>query len=309
MKKFALVLSVLLVSSFPIQESFAENNNEFCETSLIVGVDVYPNHTITHDALERINSQSTMLLNQPGEIRIKFLENEGVIAETGFDYHEQCASTGECSDLMVLVPRLRDVKGAEKIVFEWGGKILSEMVIPETPIFQCIVPTVSEQQILPTDKGNINVGLSTIPANPLPNYLTKLKIDFIDKETNQSLEKIEYKINILKDDQLVSSILAFTLVGFDEISYRFDDKGEYQVTIKIEGISFQPVSEEAGMFTISVANNSILLPKYQLANGVAPTEVICKEEMILVFKSTDSSPACVKPQTKIKLIERGWASN
>ncbi len=27
------------------------------------------------------------------------------------------------------------------------------------------------------------------------------------------------------------------------------------------------------------------------------------------FKSTDGSPACVKSETKAKLIERGWASN
>ncbi len=33
----------------------------------------------------------------------------------------------------------------------------------------------------------------------------------------------------------------------------------------------------------------------------------CKEGFTLVVKSSNNSPACVKPETKIKLIQRGWA--
>ena len=37
--------------------------------------------------------------------------------------------------------------------------------------------------------------------------------------------------------------------------------------------------------------------------------VVCKTGLKLVFKATDNSPACVKPKTAEKLIERGWASS
>ena len=47
-------------------------------------------------------------------------------------------------------------------------------------------------------------------------------------------------------------------------------------------------------------------PKSQIANGVLPENVTCKEGLQLIFKSKDNSPACVKPQTAEKLVERGW---
>jgi len=48
-------------------------------------------------------------------------------------------------------------------------------------------------------------------------------------------------------------------------------------------------------------------PLKQVAQGIPPNEIICKEGLKLVFKSSDNSPACVKPGTLNKLIERGWA--
>ncbi len=48
-------------------------------------------------------------------------------------------------------------------------------------------------------------------------------------------------------------------------------------------------------------------PKKQVNNGMLPENVICNGELKLIFKSSDNSPACVKPQTAEKLIERGWA--
>jgi len=48
-------------------------------------------------------------------------------------------------------------------------------------------------------------------------------------------------------------------------------------------------------------------PLKQIAQGISPNEIICKEGLNLIFKSTNNSPACVKPQTVEKLIERGWA--
>ena len=59
----------------------------------------------------------------------------------------------------------------------------------------------------------------------------------------------------------------------------------------------------------SEQNTKLFSPKHQLKNGFLPEEIICKEGLVLVFKSTDGSPACVKPATKQKLIERGWASS
>ena len=50
-------------------------------------------------------------------------------------------------------------------------------------------------------------------------------------------------------------------------------------------------------------------PKAQFSKGIDPHEVECKENLQLVFKITDFSPACVKSTSVEKLIERGWASD
>ncbi len=49
-------------------------------------------------------------------------------------------------------------------------------------------------------------------------------------------------------------------------------------------------------------------PRQQIADGVSAENVICKIGLQLIFKSKDNSPACVKPETKEKLVERGWGS-
>ncbi len=48
-------------------------------------------------------------------------------------------------------------------------------------------------------------------------------------------------------------------------------------------------------------------PHKQVSSGTNPQDVICSEGLELIFKSTDNSPACVKPSTAEKLIQRGWA--
>jgi len=50
-------------------------------------------------------------------------------------------------------------------------------------------------------------------------------------------------------------------------------------------------------------------PRHQIQVGILPNEIQCKDGLELIVKSTDGSPACVKPLTAEKLVERGWASN
>ncbi|MBI5147051.1 MAG: hypothetical protein HZA84_07515 [Thaumarchaeota archaeon] len=47
-------------------------------------------------------------------------------------------------------------------------------------------------------------------------------------------------------------------------------------------------------------------PKKQIQKGIEPINLVCKKGLELTFKSKNSSPACVKPETIPKLIERGW---
>jgi len=49
-------------------------------------------------------------------------------------------------------------------------------------------------------------------------------------------------------------------------------------------------------------------PLKQMKRAIDPNTVVCNEGLQLIFKSTDGSPACVKPKTAGKLIARGWAT-
>ena len=48
-------------------------------------------------------------------------------------------------------------------------------------------------------------------------------------------------------------------------------------------------------------------PLKQIRDGVEPTQVTCTKELELVLKSSNGKPACIKPNSVAKLIERGWA--
>jgi hypothetical protein len=47
-------------------------------------------------------------------------------------------------------------------------------------------------------------------------------------------------------------------------------------------------------------------PVKQFKNGIPLPNISCKSGLVLVFKISDGSPACMKPQTAEKLVERGW---
>ena len=48
-------------------------------------------------------------------------------------------------------------------------------------------------------------------------------------------------------------------------------------------------------------------PLKQIQDGVEPTSVTCTEGLELVLKSSNGQPACIKPTSVEKLIEREWA--
>lgn len=48
-------------------------------------------------------------------------------------------------------------------------------------------------------------------------------------------------------------------------------------------------------------------PLQQFRSGIPINEIQCKEGLELILRSSGGFPACVTPETKQKLVERGWA--
>ncbi|MGI0040336.1 MAG: CFI-box-CTERM domain-containing protein [Nitrosopumilaceae archaeon] len=136
-------------------------------------------------------------------------------------------------------------------------KILLTLVLLTLVIFPAYAQEQSEQQVVLTDKGTLQVGLSTISAHPQPGEQTKLKIDFINKNTKTVQEHIDYSITVTKKDiQVFGITLTHTAIGSVIIPYEFQEAGEYKVSVDVQGIVFQPIPTETASFTISVGKES-----------------------------------------------------
>lgn len=53
----------------------------------------------------------------------------------------------------------------------------------------------------------------------------------------------------------------------------------------------------------------ILAPLKQIKSGISVDNIHCDANLVLVIKTEDSSPACVKSDTATKLFARGWAQS
>ena len=53
--------------------------------------------------------------------------------------------------------------------------------------------------------------------------------------------------------------------------------------------------------------DAFISPKKQIQQGILPEKILCNEGLELIFKSTDGSPACIKPSSLKPLVNREWA--
>ena len=136
-------------------------------------------------------------------------------------------------------------------------KTLLTLILLTLVIFPAYAQEQSEQKVVLTNKGTLQVGLSTIPAHPLPEEQTKLKIDFINKNTKAVQEHIDYSITVTKEDTQVFGIpLTHTAIGSVTIPYEFQGAGEYKVSVDVQGILFQPIPTETASFAITAGKTS-----------------------------------------------------
>lgn len=57
---------------------------------------------------------------------------------------------------------------------------------------------------------------------------------------------------------------------------------------------------------VNVNGERFQSPKEQIDSGILPIDVKCKENLHLIVKMSDDSPACVKQSSIEKLVARGW---
>ena len=117
------------------------------------------------------------------------------------------------------------------------------------------IPAFAESQILPTEKGTLNVKLSH--EDVVPGELTRLLIEFINPQTEKIQIHIDYKILITKSGENVFQTpnLIHTSEGVVKgLKVEFPDDGSYTMSIDVEGILFSPIPPETVSFDILVGD-------------------------------------------------------
>ncbi|NNL58094.1 MAG: hypothetical protein HKP31_01275, partial [Nitrosopumilus sp.] len=106
----------------------------------------------------------------------------------------------------------------------------------------------------------------------------------------------------LKTEIILDTYEKNTATVFGKYKVELIDVKPYPIstaTIKIE--------DYTAVLRISKIQSDTISPLKQLQSGIPSDEIQCRESFILIPKY-DNSPACVKPETISKLIERGWTT-
>ena len=113
---------------------------------------------------------------------------------------------------------------------------------------------------------------------------------------------------------LQSSVLKF--LAFSNAVNVVSNQQKNEITAQIDSAWIPILKQRSDVISVTVLevqktskeNLDKLPPKKQQSHGRSISEIQCVDDFVLIQKY-DSSPACVKPSSIVKLVERGWAIN
>ncbi len=107
---------------------------------------------------------------------------------------------------------------------------------------------------IPQNPPRLNVNYSTSPEHITVGDTAKLKIDFINPDTQKIQVHIDFKLTVFNDDEIIfgPTPLTHTAIGSINIPIEFHTEGIHTVLVEIEGILFNPISTEKISFVLIV---------------------------------------------------------
>ena len=111
----------------------------------------------------------------------------------------------------------------------------------------------TNSQILPTEKGTLDVKL--FYDEIVLGELNALRVAFINPQTQNVQEHIDYRISVSKDGESIFGPIPLTHTSSGEIrglKVEFVEEGIHTVDFEVEGILFQPIPVETVSFDIIV---------------------------------------------------------
>ena len=114
----------------------------------------------------------------------------------------------------------------------------------------------------------------------------------------------------LNSNQVLSSEALFSEYGRLRDASMGPDGNLYILTSNRDGRGSPAPNDDRILRIVPMAIPQIAYfppPLKQISQGTLPENVTCTEGLELVLKKSNGLPACVKPSSVEKLIERGWA--
>jgi len=180
---------------------------------------------------------------------------------------------------------------------------------------------VSEDKTRGIIKYSYDENVYDIPYN-VTNAKVKIFTEFGVRLTTNDYGILQMSYPTKLTDNITNAYGNVTLTSFIENAGNIND-GFQLLGLNDEYISFQwdfihddfPTKGLGFFSTITTSGSTPIIEdvqdyslKHQMRMGVTYDEIKCKEGLKLIFKPSDNSPACVKPSTAEKLIQRGWVT-
>ena len=135
-------------------------------------------------------------------------------------------------------------------------------------------------------------------------------IQRVDPNVETTISSVNKPGTIYKAIQAGTANANITIPYFIKNQTATDDSNIYYNTSKSFSFPILNQSETPQQHVYGGGGPVVTItldPLEQFKSGISAKDVTCKEGFQLVIKAEDGSPACVKPDTAQKLIERGWA--
>ena len=135
--------------------------------------------------------------------------------------------------------------------------ILMRFVLLSLVLLVAIVPAFAELYELPTDKGTLLVRISTEPEKPIAGEQTKVKISFVNPQTKEIQQHIDYKVLVTNGDVTVFSSKDLEHTGNGEVTIPMELKsGQNKISIDILGIFFREIPIENVGFAVTAETSA-----------------------------------------------------
>jgi hypothetical protein len=149
-------------------------------------------------------------------------------------------------------------------------------------------------------------GSFTLNLKPVERYLWTANPDHdpMDGLYYSQGDQIDIETSYLTDDAYHFSIQP-VIVNQNDLSQQ-NVVGKFRTDLNLLSAYNETLTPNANI-TSSINQLEISSPLKQFKSGTTSKDIACRKDLLLIFKSSDEEPICIKPDNAKKLESRGWA--